>query len=672
MHARKPLVGAIGLLCGLASVLWPLPAGAAVTTTTYGWGFSGPNAIVATGSDLWIANSNGSYLTEVDESTGQLVRTLTGFYSVSAMALSGPDLWVAGCADGGRALPALTEIDADTGAVLRTITAQSDDLDCPDVLAVAGSSLWVGNYLSGALVQLNATSGAFVQEVTNSVVELKDPISAAVAGNDLWIGTLDNGLVELNATTGAFIQTVTGGSGDEGVCSPYGLAVSGGNLWATNDCVTYTDGDDSVDFGGGMDEFDATTGAFEQFVEGDLAELCGPHLAVVVGASVWVANSCTNELTSLDGSTGDITGTMVGAGYAGVSAFGVDGDTLFAADVDGSGQQDGTCCYSNDVLTIDTSDNKVVASDLGSAYDLTDPGNIAVVGNDLWIVSGAGALDEVSASTGSLLSRVKPTSGLDTSVSSIAAFGSDLWAITGGNTLDELSATTGHVLRIEKAKKYGLRPLSLVVVGSDVWVANSNRTLTEVNASTGALVRIVAGSKYDFLPTMALAAVGGHLWVGNAPYSDGPGPQTPSSLTEVNATNGALIRVLKAKKYDLAAPVALVGSGADVFEANADTGTITEVNASTGGLVRVLSAPRGDLENLSALAVVNGTLWVAGQGDTTSSTSSTLAAFKVATGKLEAVVPESMGIAGPVAMAVDGADLWVVNAVGQSLTKVAT
>lgn len=685
MQRRKPLVAATGLLFTLATILSPLPAGATLSTTTYGWGPSNPDAIVASGSDLWIANSNGGYITETDESTGQLVRTLYGFYSVEALAISGPDLWVAGCADGGRALPALTQIDTDTGAVVQTITAKSDDLNCPDTLAVSGSSLWVGNYLSGSLVQLDAGSGAFIQEVVAPSDELENPISAAVAGNDLWIGTLDNGLVELNATTGAIVQVATGPSGNEQVCSPYGLAVADGNLWVTNDCVQY-DGDGNIVSGGGLDEFDATTGAFEQFVSDDLSELCGPYLAVAVSNSVWVASSCAPEaeppnppasggyasLTGFDGSTGDVVGTFTGPGYGSVSALGVDGDELFAAIASGACEltwQDR--CSTNDILNIDTSDDKVVSHDQGSVYELSDPGNIAVVGSDLWIVSGAGSLDEVSATTGSLRSRVESKLGSDTSVSAVSASGGHLWAIAGENALDELSGATGHVLRIDKSKKYGLRPLSLVVAGDVVWVANTNRTLTEVNASTGALIRIVSGSKYGFLPGMDLADIGGHLWVGNSP-DNGPGSPTPSSLTEINATSGALIRVLRAKKYEFDAPGPLAGFGDDVFACNGSAGTITEVNASTGRLVRVFAAPAGELESPSGAVVVNGTLWIAGYGDGASSTSSTLLSFNTATGQLEGVVPESMGIVGPVALAADGPDLWVVNALGHSLTEVAT
>jgi hypothetical protein len=56
-------------------------------------------------------------------------------------------------------------------------------------------------------------------------------------------------------------------------------------------------------------------------------------------------------------------------------------------------------------------------------------------------------------------------------------------------------------------------------------------------------------------------------------------------------------------------------SGPDLFVANADRGSVTELDASTGALVRVLSRPEYGFNQPGALAVSGPDLFVANASD---------------------------------------------------------
>jgi len=91
----------------------------------------------------------------------------------------------------------------------------------------------------------------------------------------------------------------------------------------------------------------------------------------------------------------------------------------------------------------------------------------------------------------------------------------------------------------------------------------------------------------------ALALDGGDLFVASPGGDDATG-----ALTELNASTGALVRVISAPTYQFHAPDALARDGDDLFVASPGgddaTGALTELDASTGALIGVIppaSAP---------------------------------------------------------------------------------
>jgi DNA-binding beta-propeller fold protein YncE len=66
-----------------------------------------------------------------------------------------------------------------------------------------------------------------------------------------------------------------------------------------------------------------------------------------------------------------------------------------------------------------------------------------------------------------------------------------------------------------------------------VWVANyEGNSVTELNASNGSLLRVINATADGFNFPTSVAVSGTHVWVTN---------QYGSSVTELNASNGSLV-----------------------------------------------------------------------------------------------------------------------------------
>jgi hypothetical protein len=85
------------------------------------------------------------------------------------------------------------------------------------------------------------------------------------------------------------------------------------------------------------------------------------------------------------------------------------------------------------------------------------------------------------------------------------------------------------------------------------------------------------------------------------------------SVTEVDASTGALVKVSYGARYRLDAPVAMVLRGSDLFVANGGNNSLTEIDASTGALVRVVSGPAYQFDEPSAMVRDGNNLFVANQ-----------------------------------------------------------
>jgi outer membrane protein assembly factor BamB len=219
----------------------------------------------------------------------------------------------------------------------------------------------------------------------------------------------------------------------------------------------------------------------------------------------------------------------------------------------------------------------------------------------------------------------------------LTAVGSRVWVAINEETptknvfgVTELNASNGSLLRVIKNKLGSVVatgkvqatgdltvPGWMTVSGPYLWVTDDQYwRVTELNAGNGSLVRVIDSKSDKFADPGPIAASGGHVWVINA--RDGA-----NSVTELNASNGSLVRVLNSRAYGFVDPGAIAVSSGHVFVLNADGDSITEINANTGSLVRIFNAHAGccaisqsfEWAEPVALAVNGSHLWIGDEHD---------------------------------------------------------
>jgi DNA-binding beta-propeller fold protein YncE len=144
--------------------------------------------------------------------------------------------------------------------------------------------------------------------------------------------------------------------------------------------------------------------------------------------------------------------------------------------------------------------------------------------------------------------------------------------------------------------------------GSHLWVG-SGPSVTELSASNGSLIRVLRGPAYGF-SVRSIAADAAHVWVLNA----------SGSITELMASSGALVQIVKGSAFDLQGSTEIASDGAHVWVANPcgprctggvrGSGSITELLATTGALVQVLSGATYELDAPSVISSDGTDLWV--------------------------------------------------------------
>jgi outer membrane protein assembly factor BamB len=248
-----------------------------------------------------------------------------------------------------------------------------------------------------------------------------------------------------------------------------------------------------------------------------------------------------------------------------------------------------------------------------------------------------------------------------------------------GDSVIELNASTGTLVRVISGPEYKIGgPYAIAVAGDDLVVANAtdnslltdNAWLTEINVSTGALVRVISGPKYNlaspvaFPPASVVVVAGDDLFVANRPESGG------GSVTEINVSTGALVRVASGRAYRLSNPIAMAVVGGNLFVANGRGNSVTELDASTGALVRVVTGGAYKFSGPFGMAVAGDDLFVTDYGVEPDVEGNSVTELDASTGALVRVVSgPAYQFNCPVAVAVAGEDLFVANADGSSVTE---
>ena len=213
----------------------------------------------------------------------------------------------------------------------------------------------------------------------------------------------------------------------------------------------------------------------------------------------------------------------------------------------------------------------------------------------------------------------------------------------------------------------------LFVASGDLGLYSGNSSVTELDAATGVLVRVISGPRYDFYSPRALVLAGGLLFVASSGRSCEP-CAPDESLSLVQPSTGALVRVISAKNsdYELGDLDAMAASGDHLFVTGggAGGGAVTEIAAPSGALVRVIQGPRYAFNALDAIAAFGDQFFVASPW-TNQFPGGAVTEVSAVTGlplKVWAGPPYEFEL--PEAMAVAGGTLYVANSMGGSITAV--
>jgi hypothetical protein len=259
----------------------------------------------------------------------------------------------------------------------------------------------------------------------------------------------------------------------------------------------------------------------------------------------------------------------------------------------------------------------------------------------------------------------------------IAVGGSRVWvANVFGNSVTELNAKTGSIIRVINARADDFAtPIALAVTSAHVWVVNEGvkgdssgtGSITELDARDGALVRVITVGAARFDNPAAIAISGSRVWVTSLQTSSDGG-----LVTDLDEADGSITRVVGGLADSFDGPVAVAARGNDVWIVSSGVknyygngrgvGSVTELNATTGQVIRIITAQTAPFDEPTSIAVSGTHVWVANLDY------SSIVELNASNGAVVRLI-RANSLNQPLSMAVDHDHLWVANFFGNSVTE---
>ena len=217
---------------------------------------SAPSAVAVTGPDAWVANSGGGTVTRVSTVTNRAVDTIQVGNLPVAIASGPSGVWVANEGDG-----TVDRIDPATGEVTkRGIQVGAR----PDGIAAGAGAVWVANGEDGTVQRIDPATG----QPGGPVHVGSGPAGIAVTPGAVWVAnSLDQTVSRLDPASGTVTATIGVGDG------PGGIVAARDGVWVS-------------------DEFDATLRRIDPHsarVDRTVHLGSSPRGMVAAGSGVWVA-----------------------------------------------------------------------------------------------------------------------------------------------------------------------------------------------------------------------------------------------------------------------------------------------------------------------------------------------------------------------------------------------
>ena len=158
-------------------------------------------------------------LSEIDASTGTVVKTIPVGSEPTGVSSDGTHVWVTYLSG-----DTVSEIDASTGTVVNTIPVGTGTAYVTEGVSSDGTHVWVTNSGDGTVSEIDASTGT----VVNTIPVGGEPREVSSDGTHVWVTNSDGTVSEIDASTGTVVNTIPVGSGPSGVSS------DGTNVWVTN------------------------------------------------------------------------------------------------------------------------------------------------------------------------------------------------------------------------------------------------------------------------------------------------------------------------------------------------------------------------------------------------------------------------------------------------------
>ena len=246
---------------------------------------------VAVGGSVWVANSGGGTVTQVDLRTLEVVQTVGIGAEATDIATGVGDVWVATGSDN-----TLVQMHSRTGAVLATLSLpeEKDEPTSAQAVAVGEGAVWVASGVR--LLKIDPGSGTIVARLSQTAA-FHGVLDISTGFGAVWIADQSEVVVRISAVTaaptGKPVPTVY----------PSSLAVGYGSVWVAG-----------ADYGGthpAIWEIDPHTLHVTQTISLGKSRLPGPDFGLATGeGAVWLTDYDRGTLLRIDPATGIIVSTI--------------------------------------------------------------------------------------------------------------------------------------------------------------------------------------------------------------------------------------------------------------------------------------------------------------------------------------------------------------------------
>ena len=167
--------------------------------------------------DVWVTNLSEGTVSEIEASSGTVIRTIAVGESPISVSSDGSHVWVLN----GGPENTVSEIEASSGTVIRTIPVGSDAYG----LSSDGTDVWVTHPPTELVTEIEASSGTVIRRSRSTAGHMASPRTEHMCGS---ANPEEDTATELEVASGTVLRTIPVGR------EPEGVSADGTHVWVAN------------------------------------------------------------------------------------------------------------------------------------------------------------------------------------------------------------------------------------------------------------------------------------------------------------------------------------------------------------------------------------------------------------------------------------------------------